>query len=436
MSHLERKAVFNSLARQRDEECTPDILMVAGFGNTGIVFTEEGVVVVDNTPMTSSRAVEAIRARTQTPIHTIIYTHGHSDHAWATWAFLEDAKERGHPKPRVIAHKLVPKRFDRYKKLARYNWYINRIQSGRRYTCPKEGEQFSPSGGFSNTGIVFTEGGDEQFSPSEVIYPDITYSDTMQFKLGGLTFELYHYLGETDDGTWVWIPERKTAIVGDLVEGSCPNIGNPFKVQRYELEWAEALERVAGKNPDFLIPGHGPVRRGEKIKEVCLGTAKFLRHLHDEVIRLLNEGCWIEEILGRVKIPEDLASKRWLAPNYGCPTYIIHGIHRRYAGWYNGNPSELFPSKSSEIAAEVVRLNGVERLIECARKLQQEGNTQLALHLADFAIKGTEDSAKRKEALLLKAELLDARADAETNSIARNIFLVGAEEAEQEAHSL
>jgi len=241
--------------------------------------------------------------------------------------------------------------------------------------------------------------------PVDIVYPDIIYSDAMQFKLGGLTFELYHYIGETDDGTWVWIPERKTAILGDLMVGICPNIGNPFKLQRYELEWAEGLEMVAGKNPDFLIPGHGRVLRGKEIQEICLDTAKLLRYIHDEVVRLLNEGCWIEEILERVKIPEDLASKRWLAPVYGCPTYVIHGVHRRYAGWYNGNPSELFPAKSADIAAEIVKVSGADSLIDHAKKLQQEGEIQLALNVIDFAVKGAKDTAKRKAALLLKAEL-------------------------------
>ena len=415
MSRLERRTDFGRMVPLRDAECTPDIFMIAGFGNTGVIITEEGVVVIDNTPMTSAQAVEKIRARTQVPIHTIIYTHGHGDHAFATGPFLADASERGNPKPRIIAHELLPKRFDRYKKLARYNRYINKIQGGRGFTPPPE---------------------DVQFLPPDIVYPDITYSDAMQFKLGGLTFELYHYMGETDDGTWVWIPERKTAIVGDLMTGVCPNVGNPLKVQRYTLEWAESLERVAGKNPDFLIPGHGRLLQGEEIQEICLDTAKLLRHIHNEVIRLLNEGCWIEEILERVKIPEDLASKRWLAPVYGCATYIIHGIHRRYAGWYNGNPGELFPSRSADVAAEVVRISGADALIGQARKLQQEGKIQLALHVVDFAVKGARDTTKHKEALLLKAELLDARAEAEVNTIARNIMLVGAEEAEQEANSL
>jgi alkyl sulfatase BDS1-like metallo-beta-lactamase superfamily hydrolase len=395
----------------REEECTPDVVWL-GLGSSSVVIAEEGVVVIDTCMgnRVGQRIVEAIRKRTQAPIHTIIYTHGHMDHVWGVAPLLTDAQERGHPKPRIVAQELVPKRFDRYQRLRGQHEYINRIQFA------------IPAG--------------EPVLPSQFFYPDITYSDAMQFRLGGLTFELYHYMGETDDGTWVWIPERKTALIGDLLIGGCPNVGNPFKVQRYTLEWAEALERVAGKSPDFVIPAHGPVLRGEEAQEICLDTAKYLRHIEDEVVRLLNEGCWIEEIVERARIPQDLASKPWLEPRYGHPAFIIHGVHRRYAGWYNGNPSELFPAKSSEIAAEVTKLSGIEPLFQRTRQLHKEGNIQLALHLVDFVIKGTESDAERIESLLLKAELLDARADAEPSYIARNIFRDGAKSVRELAKSL
>ena len=410
-SSEQRRDLGLRVAGGQEEECTPDIVWL-GIGSSSVVITEEGVVFVD-VPLgnrAGQRVVEAIRKRTQAPIHTIIYTHGHMDHTWGVAPLLSDAQERGHPKPIIIAHELVPKRFDRYQRLHGQHEYINRIQ------------------------FAIPEG--EKVLPPQFFYPDITYSDAMQFKLGRLTFELYHYMGETDDGTWVWVPERKTALIGDLLIGGCPNVGNPFKVQRYTLEWAEALERVAGKNPDFVIPAHGPVRRGEEARQICLDTAKYLRYIEDEVVRLLNEGCWIEEILERVKIPQDLSGKPWLAPVYGHPTFIIHGVHRRYAGWYNGNPSELFPAKSSEIAAEVVRLGRIAQLLQRASKLQQEGNIQLALHLVDFVIRGAENDSKRKEALLLKANLLDAKADAEPSFIARNIFRNGAQLVRKEASSL
>jgi glyoxylase-like metal-dependent hydrolase (beta-lactamase superfamily II) len=99
MSRTERKKVKMSswwLSRN-DEEFGPDIMLVAGWGNTGVVITAEGVVVVDNglvpdakgnAQIPSQRSVEAIKAKTQTPINTIIYTHGHLDHAFATEPLL------------------------------------------------------------------------------------------------------------------------------------------------------------------------------------------------------------------------------------------------------------------------------------------------------------------------------------------------------------
>jgi alkyl sulfatase BDS1-like metallo-beta-lactamase superfamily hydrolase len=416
MGRLDKRTVFaDAMTARRDEDITQDVFMVAGFGNSTVVVTKEGLVVIDVPAGSSARLVETIRARTQAPINTIIYTHGHADHAFTTAELLEDASNRGHRRPTIIAQERVLNRFNRYKELGPYNWYINQIQAGRGFARPT---------------------GNEKMVPDDLLYPDITYRDSMSFKLGGLTFELYHYMGETDDGTWVWIPELKIVAAGDLLEGDCPNIGNPFKLQRYEVEWAEALETIAGKNPDFLVPGHGPLRKGEKAKEWCLDTARYLLFFHDEIIRLLNEGYWIEDILHMVKPPQELASKRFLSGVYGCPTFMIHGIQRRYAGWYNGNPSELFPSPSADIAAEMIKLADAKYVLKRAEQLKQEGNPQLALHLVDFVIKGSKHRVQRKKALLVKSQLLDALAGAETNQIARNILLVGAEEAEQMTRAL
>jgi len=405
-----------------DEECTPDVIRIAPVwpiaGSSGVAITDEGIVVVDTGIAAGGPdRVRRIRERTEAPFHTIIYTHGHGDHAGGAGAFLEDARSRGHQKPRIIAHEMVPKRFDKYQMLRGRRQYISSLQFPQRAdSVPR------PQG--------------QQGQPAQYFYPDITYSDYLEFKLGGLTFELHYGMGETDDATWVWIPERKVAIVGDLLIGGCPNTGNPLKEQRYTLEWAEALEAIADKKPDFIIAGAGPVIRGELVQAVCLDTARFLRYIHEEVVKLLNEQYWIEDILEQVKVPEDLMAKPWLAPTYGHPVFVIHDVYRRYTGWYDGNPSELFPSRSSEIAAEVLGLAGLEAVITRARTLQQGGNLQLALHLLDFCIKGAADTATRRDSLLMKSEVLHARADAEPSLIARHILRSGAVIARQEADSL
>jgi len=53
--------------------------------------------------------------------------------------------------------------------------------------------------------------------------------------------------------------------------------------------------------------------------------------------------------------------------------------------------------------------------------------------LVDFAIKGTDNTSKHKEVLLLKADLLDARADSIQNFIAGNIMRTSAVILRQEA---
>jgi len=410
-----------------DEDISPDIIKIAPSwpisGPSGVVITKEGIVVVDTGVgfREGQDRVQRIRERTDIPFHTIIYSHGHVDHVGGVPAFLADAEQWGHPRPRIIGHTLVTKRLDKYRMLAGRRAYIASLQ------FPRPDQTFDTLQDWSSV-------------PEPVfVYPDTTFQDYMEFNLGGLTFEIHHALGETDDAIWVWVPERKVAFIGDLLLNGCPNTGNPLKEQRYTLEWAENLEKIAEKKPNFVVAS-GPVISGYDVEERLLNTAKLLRFIQDEVVRLLNAGCWIEEILERIKLPEELINKPYLRGNYGHPTFIIHDVYRRYTGWYNGNPTELFPSPRSAIATEVLKFTSPEQILARAHQLQQEGNTQLALHLADFIINGSKDGKNRKETILLKADLLDRRAVDIQNFIASNIMRTSAgllrRETGQEFHQM
>jgi alkyl sulfatase BDS1-like metallo-beta-lactamase superfamily hydrolase len=135
-------------------------------------------------------------------------------------------------------------------------------------------------------------------------------------------------------------------------------------------------------------------------------------------------------------MPEDMKGKLYLGEAYGCLNFVIHGIYYRYGGWYNGHPTEMFPARRQDIAAEVVKVGGAAGLVSRVRELRAEGKIQLALNLLDFVVDGGTTGAARKEALLLRAQLLDERARQEPNGMAKNTFLRGAEAAEQEAKSL
>ncbi len=386
-------------------ELAPDLYCLESFGNVGVAVTSEGVVVIDTGSPTNPQAVLVpLRQVTDQPVRFIIYTHGHADHAANALPLLHEAAARGDSRPHIIGHVHVLRRMARYAELHGQQAFINRLQFRIPEALP----------GFPS---------DQQF-----VRPDLTYETQMTFRLGDLSFELCHAMGETDDATWVYVPERQVVFSGDLYVSSCPNIGNPLKVQRYEVEWAEALEQIAALGAEVLSPGHGPVLRAEAITEALLTTARALRYLHEEVVRRLNLGQWQEQIVDEVHLPPDLATHSALAPIYGCPAYIVRAIVRRYAGWYDGNPSHLSPSPTSAIAAEVLTLAGNRALLDRAEHLRSEGHHQLALHLLDFVIDGTSDAGEKRQALRLKSASLEQLASTETSYISRSILSRSAEQ--------
>ena len=178
-----------------------------------IVFeTDEGLVLVDaGLRNFAPRMAELLRQRTTAPIHTVIYTHGHVDHAFG----LDDFLVQGQSRPRIIGHRALPARLARYERTPRFQRAINARQfCGAPFDLVSPSEQADLETAFRRTEWP----------------PDILYDDRLTIEVGHLTFELHHALGETDDHTWVFCPERGILCPGDLIIWVVPNAGNPQKV--------------------------------------------------------------------------------------------------------------------------------------------------------------------------------------------------------------
>jgi glyoxylase-like metal-dependent hydrolase (beta-lactamase superfamily II) len=397
-------------------EVAPGTLFFPYFGTVVALLTNEGIVLVDTSLNASGSIIlQTLRRHTDLPIHTIIYTHGHLDHVGGANYFLDDARERGDPRPRVIAHSRVVDRLRRYERMWGQVTFINSIQFGG----------------------VPLEPGFEPPSPPVFVYPDETYDERITIEVGGERFELVHAIGETDDATWVWAPERDLVCAGDLFIWSCPNVGNPWKVQRYAEGWAEGLEAVADVHPALLLPGHGPpipsddspIEGTEPVQTALLDTARYLRSIHDQVIERMNRGLWLEQILREVEPPADLVDKPYLQPSYGHPKFIVQGVWRQYGGWYHGDPADFFAAPTADQCAEIVGLAGSGSILARARELQAADDLPLACHLVDWVRKAQPEN---REAWQLWKDLFQARADTEGNLIARNTFRSAVSEANRQ----
>jgi alkyl sulfatase BDS1-like metallo-beta-lactamase superfamily hydrolase len=376
-------------------------------GSVTAIRTEAGLVLVDTAkPETASRTLALVRTWDDSPIHAVIYTHGHIDHTSGIKVIDEEADGRGIPRPRIIAHRNVQRRMDRYEASHGFNSIV-------------QGQQFN------RPGYVYPIG---QRRPDEV------YDDTLSLSIGGERIELVHGRGETDDATFVWLPRRRVLASGDFVIWMFPNAGNPRKVQRYAAEWAVALRRMEQLKPEVLIPGHGPVIFGEsRALQMLRDGAEALECLVGRTLALVNRGATLDEVLHEVKVPPEYLEKPYLRPKYDDPEFLVRGVYHFYAGWFDGNPAHLKPARDADLASELARVaGGADRLAERAAVLSEGGQTRLALHLAEFAAAAAPDEARIQA---IRAAVLGRCIDSETSLMGKAFLAVYQRDADQRSRA-
>jgi alkyl sulfatase BDS1-like metallo-beta-lactamase superfamily hydrolase len=381
------------------EEVAPGVVFIHSWANVTVIRTDAGLVLVDTGNFAArDRTFASVRAIDPAPVTIAVYTHGHVDHACGLPPFLAEAAERGWPRPRIVGHRDVARRFDRYRATAPFNALIN----ARQFSVPPAW-------------------------PTEYEYPDTVYDRTLRLDAGGVTLELSHARGETDDHSWIWWPGRRILFSGDLFFWVAPNAGNPQKVQRYAAEWAAALRSMAERGAELLIPGHGvPILGADRVRQALGDTAEWLEHLVSETLGRMNAGATLEAILREVRPPAHLAERPYLQAVYDEPEFVVRNIWRLYGGWYDGIPSHLKPASEAQIGRELARLaGGMDALVARARQLAASGDLALASHLIDWAVAA---EPQHRPAHAARAEIYEARAQSAEALMTRGIFSAAAKE--------
>ncbi len=379
------------------EEIAPGILTLISVASVNALDTGDGLVMLDTGGSFDSDIVyDQVRAwRPQAPLRAAVYSHHHIDHVFGTRRFEAEAADRGWSQPTVYAHEDVPDHFRRYQRTNGWNAAINQRQFGL------------PVDGFT--------------WPQEYRFPDVTYRDRLTFHHGGLTFELHHARGETDDATWTWVPELKVLHPGDLFIWAVPNAGNPQKVQRYAGDWAAALREMAGGGAEIMLSGHGlPIFGADRVARALLDTAELLESIEEQTLALMNRGTTLDRVIHAVEVPAHLRELPYLQPVYDHPQFIVRNVWRRFGGWYDGEPDNLLPAPRHQQAAEWVALaGGLGPVLARADALAASGDVRLACHLAEFAVLAEPASPEAHE---LRARVYAARAGEQVSSMARNLL--------------
>ena len=404
-------------------ELADNLAIVESFSHSVVWDTGDGLMCFDASGAGSGEAVvNSIRSWRNDAITSLVYTHGHADHIGGSVAFAHDAQSRGLPNPRVIGHENVSKRMDRYSTTNGLNIRINRRQFGGIKSDMK------PNSGNMREALALDEGA-QYFIPPATLRPDQSFVDQLTIKAGDTLVEFHHARGETDDHLWGWIPEKKWIFTGDFVIWNYPNAGNPQKVQRYALEWAQALRKMISQGPELLLPAHGlPIEGKARIAIVLDDIATSLESLVMQVIDMMNTGETLDTIIHSVKVPQSILDKPYMRPFYDEPEFVVRNIWRLYGGWWDGAASRLKPAPDAVVAQELAALAGganvlMNRALEIA-----DSDLRLACHLADMAGWAEPENAGIHAN---RAAIYDKRRRSELSLMSKGIYKSASRESEE-----
>ncbi|HTG13895.1 MAG TPA: MBL fold metallo-hydrolase, partial [Blastocatellia bacterium] len=285
------------------------IRMVLGFGNTFMVTTPEGNVIIDTSIAAHARVHhKLLRAESSAPIKYIILTHAHGDHTGGIPLWKEQGTQ-------IIAQR----------NHVQFVHYQTRLGG---FFAKRNAAQF---------GFGLAEERAWAGNYAARIEPTILFDDKYEFTLGGVKFELYRTPGETPDHLTVWVPQYKAAFSGDNYYESFPNIYTLRGTEpRWALDYVNSLNFVLGLKPEIVLPSHGrPIIGNAEITTRLTRYRDAILYVHDETVKGMNAGKDVYTLMREIKLPPALE----VGESYGKLSWSIRGIYEGYIGWFDLNPA-------------------------------------------------------------------------------------------------
>ena len=227
------------------------------------------------------------------------------------------------------------------------------------------------------------------------------------------------------------LPDRGALCIAENATHNLHNLltlrGAPV---RDPLAWShfldESIELFCGESEVMFAGHHWPRWERERIVDMLGKQRDLYRYLHDQTLRLLNQGHVAEEVGELLELPPQLASEWHCRGHYGSVNHNAKAIYQRYLGAFDGNPAHLWRHPPEPAARRYVEyMGGAEAVLERAEGAFEEGDFRWVAEVVSHVVFSDPDNREARE---LEARALEQLAYGAENATWRNFFLMGAKE--------
>ncbi|WP_445162994.1 alkyl/aryl-sulfatase [Mycobacterium sp. Dal123C01] len=414
-------------AKQGLYEVVPGVYQVRGFDLSNISFIEgdTGIIVID--PLVSTEVAAAALAFYRThrggdrPVVAVIYTHSHVDHFGGVLGVTSqeevDAGKVAVLAPEGFTAHAVQENIYAGTAMTRRATYMYGTLLGRG----PQGQVGCGLGQAPSTGEV------------AIIVPTIDIRETGEkHTIDGVEIEFQMAPGTEAPAEMHFYFPRFRALC--MAENATHNLHNLLTLRgalvRDPHAWAgyltEAIDTFAGRADVVFASHHWPTWGHESIVEFLSLQRDLYAYLHDQTLRLLNQGYSGAEIAEMFQMPPALDRAWHTHGYYGSVSHNVKAVYQRYMGWFDGNPGRLWPHPPEALAPRYVdAMGGIDRVVGLAQTAFDAGDFRWSATLLDHAIFTDSDHGAARA---LYADTLEQLAYGAENATWRNFFLSGATE--------
>lgn len=407
-------------------QVTDRIYQVRGFdlSNMTVIEGDTGIIVID--PLLTAETARAAldlyyKHRPRKPVVAVIYTHSHVDHFGGVKGVVDEADVKA-GRVRVLA----PEGF--MEEAVSENIYAGNAMSRRAQymygaLLPK-GPRGQVDAGLGKTVSLGTI---TLIAPTELI------GKTGETRtIDGVKMEFQMAPGsEAPAEMLVYFPQWKALCAA---EDATHNLHNLYTIRGAQVrdanQWWRALDETAdrfgGRTEVLFAQHHWPKWGQQNIAGFLSRQRDGYKYIHDQSLRLANQGYTMAEIAERLKMPASLAGQWDLRGYYGTVNHNAKAVYQRYLGWYSGNPADLHPLPPEDAAQRYVKfMGGADKVLAQARQSYAQGDYRWVAEVVKHVVFA---DPSNREARNLEADALEQLGYQAESASWRSAYLMGAQE--------